>query len=134
MTAIHSFQLTYPFTCMSTHTHTHRNFSLKHLFFSLPPTSFTDLHKRHFKYQNSTLYYYFTILLYIYYYNIVSVFSLPLAAVVCTVLKRGKAKKGKNDLISAEEGEDPFADISSVGTSQVFVSAASSRSPLPLMC
>uniref|UniRef100_A0A8C4I2S4 Voltage-dependent N-type calcium channel subunit alpha n=1 Tax=Dicentrarchus labrax TaxID=13489 RepID=A0A8C4I2S4_DICLA len=30
------------------------------------------------------------------------------------VLKRGKAKKGKNDLISAEEGEDPFADISSV--------------------
>uniref|UniRef100_A0A671YSC2 Voltage-dependent N-type calcium channel subunit alpha-1B n=1 Tax=Sparus aurata TaxID=8175 RepID=A0A671YSC2_SPAAU len=31
------------------------------------------------------------------------------------VLKRGKVKKGKNDLISAEEGEDPFADISSVG-------------------
>ncbi|XP_041815617.1 voltage-dependent N-type calcium channel subunit alpha-1B isoform X1 [Chelmon rostratus] len=30
------------------------------------------------------------------------------------VLKRSKAKKGKNDLISAEEGEDPFADISSV--------------------
>ncbi|XP_028274065.1 voltage-dependent N-type calcium channel subunit alpha-1B isoform X1 [Parambassis ranga] len=30
------------------------------------------------------------------------------------VLKRGKIKKGKNDLISAEEGEDPFADISSV--------------------
>uniref|UniRef100_A0A3B4GMM1 Voltage-dependent N-type calcium channel subunit alpha n=1 Tax=Pundamilia nyererei TaxID=303518 RepID=A0A3B4GMM1_9CICH len=30
------------------------------------------------------------------------------------VLKRGKVKKGKNDLISAEEGEDPFADISSV--------------------
>ncbi|KAM6975193.1 voltage-dependent N-type calcium channel subunit alpha-1B isoform 3-T3 [Tautogolabrus adspersus] len=30
------------------------------------------------------------------------------------VLKRGKAKKGKNDLIGAEEGEDPFADISSV--------------------
>uniref|UniRef100_A0A671YXX9 Voltage-dependent N-type calcium channel subunit alpha n=1 Tax=Sparus aurata TaxID=8175 RepID=A0A671YXX9_SPAAU len=29
-------------------------------------------------------------------------------------LKRGKVKKGKNDLISAEEGEDPFADISSV--------------------
>lgn len=26
-------------------------------------------------------------------------------------------KKGKNDLISAEEGEDPFADISSVGKS-----------------
>ncbi|KAM3873751.1 putative voltage-dependent N-type calcium channel subunit alpha-1B [Diretmus argenteus] len=30
------------------------------------------------------------------------------------VLKRGKVKKGKNDLISAEEGEDPFTDISSV--------------------
>uniref|UniRef100_A0A3Q0SV45 Voltage-dependent N-type calcium channel subunit alpha n=1 Tax=Amphilophus citrinellus TaxID=61819 RepID=A0A3Q0SV45_AMPCI len=30
------------------------------------------------------------------------------------VLKRGKVKKGKNDLIGAEEGEDPFADISSV--------------------
>ncbi|XP_030005055.1 voltage-dependent N-type calcium channel subunit alpha-1B-like [Sphaeramia orbicularis] len=30
------------------------------------------------------------------------------------VLKRGKAKKGKNDLIGAEEGEDPFTDISSV--------------------
>lgn len=33
------------------------------------------------------------------------------------VLKRGKPKKGKNDLISAEEGDDPFADISSVGRS-----------------
>ncbi|XP_051907015.1 voltage-dependent N-type calcium channel subunit alpha-1B isoform X4 [Hippocampus zosterae] len=30
------------------------------------------------------------------------------------VLKRSKNKKGKNDLIGAEEGEDPFADISSV--------------------
>ncbi|XP_062269228.1 voltage-dependent N-type calcium channel subunit alpha-1B-like [Platichthys flesus] len=30
------------------------------------------------------------------------------------VLKRGKVKKGKNDLIGAEEGEDPFADITSV--------------------
>uniref|UniRef100_A0A7N8XI52 Voltage-dependent N-type calcium channel subunit alpha n=1 Tax=Mastacembelus armatus TaxID=205130 RepID=A0A7N8XI52_9TELE len=30
------------------------------------------------------------------------------------ILKRGKAKKGRNDLIGAEEGEDPFADISSV--------------------
>ncbi|XP_026195314.1 voltage-dependent N-type calcium channel subunit alpha-1B isoform X3 [Anabas testudineus] len=30
------------------------------------------------------------------------------------VLKRGKVKKGKNDLIGAEEGEDPFADMSSV--------------------
>ncbi|XP_074546394.1 voltage-dependent N-type calcium channel subunit alpha-1B isoform X4 [Halichoeres trimaculatus] len=33
------------------------------------------------------------------------------------VLKRSKAKKGKNDLIGAEEGEDPFADISSVAPS-----------------
>ncbi|CAG5867207.1 unnamed protein product, partial [Menidia menidia] len=31
-----------------------------------------------------------------------------------SVLKRGKMKKGKNDLIGAEEGEDPFADMSSV--------------------
>ncbi|XP_013878045.1 voltage-dependent N-type calcium channel subunit alpha-1B [Austrofundulus limnaeus] len=31
-----------------------------------------------------------------------------------SVLKRGKIKKGKNDLIGAEEGEDPFADMSSV--------------------
>uniref|UniRef100_A0A087YI18 Voltage-dependent N-type calcium channel subunit alpha n=1 Tax=Poecilia formosa TaxID=48698 RepID=A0A087YI18_POEFO len=30
------------------------------------------------------------------------------------VLKRGKIKKGKNDLIGAEEGDDPFADMSSV--------------------
>ncbi|KAL7844089.1 hypothetical protein SRHO_G00226280 [Serrasalmus rhombeus] len=30
------------------------------------------------------------------------------------VLKRAKAKKGKNDLISAEEGEERFTDISSV--------------------
>uniref|UniRef100_A0A4W4G6H3 Voltage-dependent N-type calcium channel subunit alpha n=1 Tax=Electrophorus electricus TaxID=8005 RepID=A0A4W4G6H3_ELEEL len=30
------------------------------------------------------------------------------------VLKRAKTKKGKNDLISAEEAEDPFPDISSV--------------------
>ncbi|TNN59698.1 Voltage-dependent N-type calcium channel subunit alpha-1B [Liparis tanakae] len=30
------------------------------------------------------------------------------------VLKRGKVKKGINDLIGDEEGEDPFADISSV--------------------
>uniref|UniRef100_A0A3Q2CR14 Voltage-dependent N-type calcium channel subunit alpha n=1 Tax=Cyprinodon variegatus TaxID=28743 RepID=A0A3Q2CR14_CYPVA len=30
-----------------------------------------------------------------------------------SVLKRGKIKKGKNDLIGAEEGEDPFADMSS---------------------
>ncbi|XP_057674668.1 probable voltage-dependent N-type calcium channel subunit alpha-1B isoform X2 [Corythoichthys intestinalis] len=31
------------------------------------------------------------------------------------VLKRSKNKKGKNDLIGAEEGEEPFAEISSVG-------------------
>uniref|UniRef100_A0A8C4NVX2 Voltage-dependent N-type calcium channel subunit alpha n=1 Tax=Dicentrarchus labrax TaxID=13489 RepID=A0A8C4NVX2_DICLA len=41
-------------------------------------------------------------------------FSVPVCVVLFAVLKRGKAKKGKNDLISAEEGEDPFADISSV--------------------
>lgn len=32
---------------------------------------------------------------------------------MCSVLKR--AKKSKNDLINAEEGEDHFTDISSVG-------------------
>uniref|UniRef100_A0A1A8FXU0 Voltage-dependent N-type calcium channel subunit alpha n=1 Tax=Nothobranchius korthausae TaxID=1143690 RepID=A0A1A8FXU0_9TELE len=32
-----------------------------------------------------------------------------------SVLKRGKIKKGKNDLIGAEEGDDRFADLSSVG-------------------
>ncbi|XP_023816312.1 voltage-dependent N-type calcium channel subunit alpha-1B isoform X8 [Oryzias latipes] len=31
-----------------------------------------------------------------------------------SVLKRGKIKKVKNDLMGAEEGEDPFADMSSV--------------------
>lgn len=31
------------------------------------------------------------------------------------VLKRAKVKKGKNDLIDAEEGEEHFTDISSVG-------------------
>lgn len=36
------------------------------------------------------------------------------------VMKRGKIKKGKNDLIRAEEGEDPFADMSSVGKSDTF--------------
>lgn len=42
--------------------------------------------------------------------------SFPsVCAALLTVLKRGKVKKGKNDLIGAEEGEDPFADISSVG-------------------
>lgn len=39
------------------------------------------------------------------------------------VLKRNKAKKGKNDLISAEEGEDPFADISSVGMYQLKITS-----------
>lgn len=39
------------------------------------------------------------------------------------VLKRSKAKKGKNDLIGAEEGEDPFADISSVGMSQLHITS-----------
>lgn len=38
------------------------------------------------------------------------------------VLKRNKVKKGKNDLIGAEEGEDPFADISSVGMYQQITS------------
>src|SRR4029434_8300862 len=32
-----------------------------------------------------------------------------------SVLKRGKVRKSKNDLIHAEEGEDQFTDISSVG-------------------
>ena len=30
-------------------------------------------------------------------------------------MKRGKVKKGKNDLMNAEDGDDPYADISSVG-------------------
>ncbi|XP_036382022.1 calcium channel, voltage-dependent, N type, alpha 1B subunit, a [Megalops cyprinoides] len=33
-----------------------------------------------------------------------------------SVLKRAKVKKSKNDLINAEEGEDHFTDISSVGS------------------
>lgn len=37
---------------------------------------------------------------------------------VCAVLKRGKVKKSKNDLIGAEEGEDHFTDMSSVGKTQ----------------
>lgn len=55
-------------------------------------------------------------------------------ALLFTVLKRGKAKKGKNDLIGAEEGEDPFADISSVGKSRIFLSTASSRAPVTFTC
>uniref|UniRef100_A0A3P9K885 Voltage-dependent N-type calcium channel subunit alpha n=1 Tax=Oryzias latipes TaxID=8090 RepID=A0A3P9K885_ORYLA len=35
------------------------------------------------------------------------------------VLKRGKIKKVKNDLMGAEEGEDPFADISPFGRASV---------------
>lgn len=34
---------------------------------------------------------------------------------MCVVLKRVKVKKGKNELIGAEEGEEHFTDISSVG-------------------
>ncbi len=56
------------------------------------------------------------------YFTHILLFSLPVCAVLFTVLKRGKAKKGKNDLIGAEEGEDPFADISSVGKSYIFLS------------
>lgn len=69
---------------------------------------FTDLHQRCF----CTDTYFFLLL-----------------SVFVTVLKRGKAKKGKNDLISAEDGEDPFADISSVGMSYIFLFATRSRSP-----
>uniref|UniRef100_A0A8C4I3E9 Voltage-dependent N-type calcium channel subunit alpha n=1 Tax=Dicentrarchus labrax TaxID=13489 RepID=A0A8C4I3E9_DICLA len=57
----------------------------------------------HHSYNNITLLYFKT-----------DYFSVPVCVVLFAVLKRGKAKKGKNDLISAEEGEDPFADISSV--------------------
>lgn len=41
--------------------------------------------------------------------------------VVFSVLKRGKVKKGR-DLIGAEEGDDPFADISSVGEAFILCS------------
>lgn len=44
-------------------------------------------------------------------FNRISCLSLA----VCVVLKRAKVKKGKNDLIGAEEGEEHFTDISSVG-------------------
>uniref|UniRef100_A0A672JN68 Voltage-dependent N-type calcium channel subunit alpha n=1 Tax=Salarias fasciatus TaxID=181472 RepID=A0A672JN68_SALFA len=44
----------------------------------------------------------------------ISMTSLAFCAALIAVLKRAKVKKGKNDLIGAEEGEDPFADISSV--------------------
>lgn len=48
------------------------------------------------------------------------------------VLKRGKVKKGKNDLIGAEEGEDPFADISSVGKLNISVTHGHHRIPSDL--
>ena len=41
------------------------------------------------------------------------VLTLKYCSNVCSVLKR--TKKSKNDLINAEEGEDHFTDISSVG-------------------
>lgn len=67
-------------------------------------------------------------------FNIIYIIFLPVCAVLFTVLKRGKVKKGKNDLIGAEEGEDPFADISSVGKFYIFSSMATSRSPLTHTC
>lgn len=54
-------------------------------------------------------YYYY--LLNLYYYSLF-IIRFP----TCLVLKR--AKKSKNDLINAEEGEDHFTDISSVGKTQ----------------
>ncbi|KAJ8339453.1 hypothetical protein SKAU_G00362390 [Synaphobranchus kaupii] len=43
------------------------------------------------------------------------------------VLKRAKNKKGKNDLINAEEGEEHFTDISSVGSPFARASLKSSK-------
>ncbi|KAG7476842.1 hypothetical protein MATL_G00087110 [Megalops atlanticus] len=43
------------------------------------------------------------------------------------VLKRAKTKKSKNDLINAEEGEDHFTDISSVGSPFARASLKSSK-------
>ncbi|KAJ8379702.1 hypothetical protein SKAU_G00004800 [Synaphobranchus kaupii] len=43
------------------------------------------------------------------------------------VLKRAKVKKSKNDLINAEEGEDHFTDISSVGSPFARASLKSSK-------
>ncbi|KAJ8285683.1 hypothetical protein GJAV_G00029730 [Gymnothorax javanicus] len=44
-----------------------------------------------------------------------------------SVLKRAKVKKSKNDLINAEEGEDHFTDISSVGSPFARASLKSSK-------
>lgn len=49
--------------------------------------------------------------------------SLCVHCCVCLVLKRAKVKKGKNDLIGAEEGEEHFTDISSVGKAWHYLSA-----------
>lgn len=119
MTAIHSFQLTQPFYCTNAGSRTCTYCIMyakgcvsikiqlyKRRLFTLPSvTSFVDFYEK-----------------------LVSKHKCPIhtcipdvvSCVFCfflAVLKRGKTKKGKNDLISAEEGEDPFADISSVGTS-----------------
>lgn len=120
MTAIHSFQLTQPFYCMNAGSRTCTYctvyakgcvsveiHSYKTLVYLISLTSFMDFYEKHVAKHKCPIHTYMP--------NIVScVFSS-----VLTVLKRGKTKKGKNDLISAEEGEDPFADISSVGTSYV---------------
>lgn len=83
--------------------------------------------QQHHSYITITTVYYILRLMYEY-------FTLPAFADLCTGLKRGKAKKGKIDLIGAEEGEDPFADMSSVGESYIFLSTATSRSPLTFTC
>uniref|UniRef100_A0A8C7I1G1 Voltage-dependent N-type calcium channel subunit alpha n=1 Tax=Oncorhynchus kisutch TaxID=8019 RepID=A0A8C7I1G1_ONCKI len=51
--------------------------------------------------------------------------TLQYCSNVCSVLKR--AKKSKNDLINAEEGEDHFTDISSVGSPFTRASLKSSK-------
>uniref|UniRef100_A0A8C7LNP6 Voltage-dependent N-type calcium channel subunit alpha n=1 Tax=Oncorhynchus kisutch TaxID=8019 RepID=A0A8C7LNP6_ONCKI len=53
------------------------------------------------------------------------VLTLKYCSNVCSVLKR--AKKSKNDLINAEEGEDHFTDISSVGSPFARASLKSSK-------
>uniref|UniRef100_A0A8D2Q7D9 Voltage-dependent N-type calcium channel subunit alpha n=1 Tax=Varanus komodoensis TaxID=61221 RepID=A0A8D2Q7D9_VARKO len=44
------------------------------------------------------------------------IFGLPSPAPLYSVLKRATIKKSKNDLIHAEEGEDHFTDVCSVGS------------------